>query len=77
MERAEWIRIDDARWDFVIAADRFLHGMVRAVVGTMLEIGRGKRESGAVQTILAARDRRQAGAAAPPGGLVLERVDYA
>ncbi len=63
-------------WQFRIAADRFLHGMVRAVVGTLLDVGRGKLDPNALPEILASRDRRRAGAAAPPHGLVLERVEY-
>lgn len=63
-------------WRFRIAADRFLHGMVRAVVGTLLDVGRGKLSADELPGILASEDRRRAGAAAPPHGLVLERVDY-
>ncbi len=63
-------------WRFVIEADRFLHGMVRAIVGTLLQVGRGRRPVTDIARILAAGDRREAGPAAPPEGLVLERVVY-
>jgi len=63
-------------WMFVIEADRFLHGMVRAIVGTLLEIGRGRRPLNDLPRILASGDRREAGPAAPAHGLVLEQVTY-
>ncbi len=74
---ARWVpdgRTGDAR--FEIAADRFVHGMVRAVVGTLLDVGRGRRTVASVADVLAAGDRRAAGAAAPPHGLVLHAVAY-
>lgn len=77
VEEARWE--PDGRpgdWRFVIAADRFLHGMVRAVVGTLLEVGRGRRPEDGLADVLAAGDRRAAGPAAPARGLVLDRVDY-
>jgi tRNA pseudouridine38-40 synthase len=78
VERARWV--EDGRpgdWRFEITADRFLHGMVRAVVGTLLEVGRGRRAEGSLNDLLARRDRRAAGPAAPARGLVLDRVEYA
>ena len=77
IRHAVWIResfVGD--WRFEIAADRFLHGMVRTIVGTLLEIGQGKRPREDILRILALRDRRTAGPAAPPFGLVLETVSY-
>ncbi len=63
-------------WVFRISADRFLHGMVRTVVGTLLMIGNGKLDAAGLASILASRDRRRAGRAAPARGLVLHEVAY-
>jgi tRNA pseudouridine38-40 synthase len=62
--------------DFVITADRFLHGMVRSLVGTMVDVARGYRTVDEFRPILAGMDRRLAGPTAPPQGLFLERVHY-
>ena len=61
---------------FEIRADRFLHHMVRNLIGTLLEIGRGRRPADEMPTILAARDRARAGRTAPARGLFLEEVYY-
>lgn len=57
-------------------ADRFLKQMVRAIVGTLVEVGQGKRAAGSMKDILHARDRSAAGRTAPAHGLYLVRVDY-
>ncbi len=54
----------------------FLYNMVRIMVGTLLEAGQGKRSAASVKNTLAARDRKQAGATAPPQGLILWEVFY-
>ncbi|MCU0431112.1 MAG: tRNA pseudouridine(38-40) synthase TruA [Cytophagaceae bacterium] len=76
-------RIEQAFWKegnheyiFYITANRFLRGMVRAIVGSLLPIGQGKIPVSHFRSILESRDRRQAGAAASPEGLYLCRVDY-
>jgi tRNA pseudouridine38-40 synthase len=61
---------------YEIRANRFLHGMVRALVGTMVDVGRGYTPVAEFAAIIAAKDRRKAGMAAPPHGLFLEEVLY-
>ena len=61
---------------YEIAGDGFLRHMVRAIVGTLVEIGRGSRSADSMAALLAGRARSQAGATAPPHGLFLVRVDY-
>jgi tRNA pseudouridine38-40 synthase len=77
VERALWVPEErPGDWRFEMEANRFLHGMVRAVVGTLVDVGTGRREEGDVIAALESRDRRRAGRSAPAYGLILERVDY-
>ncbi|AFL87837.1 pseudouridylate synthase I [Terriglobus roseus DSM 18391] len=59
-----------------VTGSGFLHHMVRNIVGTCVEIGAGRMPADAIPAILAAHDRRQAGATAPPQGLHLVEVNY-
>ncbi|MGD9519912.1 MAG: tRNA pseudouridine(38-40) synthase TruA [Armatimonadota bacterium] len=62
--------------EFRVAADGFLYMMVRIIVGTLVEVGLGRRTPEDVAAVLASGDRRRAGPTAPPQGLCLVRVDY-
>jgi tRNA pseudouridine38-40 synthase len=76
-------KITEARWElheddlvFTITADRFLRNMVRAIVGTLLEIGKGKLKPADMRNIIEAKDRSRAGFSVPAQGLFLEKVVY-
>ena len=60
----------------LISADSFLHHMVRNLIGTLVEIGRGAKPPEWMEELLDGRDRTRAGPTAPPQGLVLVRVMY-
>ena len=76
VRRLEITRLDD-EVRIEIEADRFLKQMVRALVGTLAEVGQGKRHPASLKDVLNAKDRRAAGYTAPPHGLYLMRVSYA
>ncbi|PQJ32016.1 tRNA pseudouridine(38-40) synthase TruA [Nonlabens arenilitoris] len=61
---------------FHITANRFLRNMVRAVVGTLLDIGYGKKTIDDLRDIIASKKRSNAGASAPAGGLFLTKIHY-
>jgi len=59
-----------------VEGDGFLYNMVRIVVGTLVEVGTGRRDENSLSTVLASCDRRFAGKTAPPQGLILLRVEF-
>ena len=69
-------RYENGFWIYRVAANRFLHGMVRTLVGTMIDVAKGRFTRAQFSEILKSRDRTKAGLAAPPQGLVLEEVVY-
>ncbi len=73
--KAEWVQ-DNNMFIFTIKADRFLRNMVRAIVGTMVEIGRGKISIEDFKKIIMAKDRGKAGKSVPAKGLFLEDIEY-
>jgi tRNA pseudouridine38-40 synthase len=75
VSRAAW-REREGGLVFDIEANRFLHHMVRFLVGTMLEIGGGRRDVSVMKELLAQDDNSEVSEPAPPHALFLERVDY-
>lgn len=72
---AEWTD-NGTRLVFTIRADRFLRNMVRAIVGTMIDVGSGKLDLKEFEEIIIARDRCRAGKSAPAKGLFLTEIEY-
>ena len=73
---AAWTQVDDVTWVFTIQADRFLRNMVRAVVGTLLEVGRGKLTVAGFRRVIDQKDRCKAGTSVPGNALFLVDVAY-
>lgn len=72
---AEWTQQDD-EWVFTIQADRFLRNMVRAIVGTLFEVGRHKMTVEEFRSVIEAQNRCKAGASVPAHGLYLVDIKY-
>lgn len=72
---AKWER-KDTELQFTITADRFLRNMVRAIVGTMIEIGLGKLKVDDLHVIIKSKDRSNAGYSVPAQGLYLTKIEY-
>ena len=81
--RSEWLRIHSdnfhnsaEEWIYVVRGRSFMRHMVRKMVGTMVEAGRGRLAAGDLPELFALRDRSKCGATMPPHGLCLETVEY-
>lgn len=74
--RAEWVQIECGMVVFIFRANRFLRNMVRAVVGTLVDVGRGKLTPAEFADIVASRDLSRSSSSAPAAGLFLTDVKY-
>lgn len=75
ISHAEWTQQDD-EWVFTIQADRFLRNMVRAIVGTLFEVGRHKMSVEEFRTVIEEKNRCKAGTSVPAHGLYLVDIQY-
>lgn len=76
VSHARWENCGGGVWRFVITADRFLRNMVRAVVGTLMEVGRGKMNVEEFAQVIDRRDRCAAGTSVPGHALFLWDIKY-
>ena len=74
--QAQWIQTSPTEWYFEITANRFLRNMVRAVVGTLVEVGRGRMSLEEFRQVIEGKKRTQAGESMPAKGLFLEDIKY-
>lgn len=74
--KAEWIQTSDSSWYFEITANRFLRNMVRAVVGTLVDVGRGKLTLDDFRKVIEGKQRSDAGESMPANALFLENITY-
>ena len=74
--QAQWNQIADHEWQFVIQADRFLRNMVRAIVGTLMDVGRGKISVADFKKVIELKHRGEAGSSAPAQALFLVDIVY-
>ena len=75
VSEARWEQVGE-QWRFTITANRFLRNMVRAIVGTLIEVGRGRMSVGEFRQVIESRNRCSAGESVPPHGLFLVNVEY-
>ena len=73
---ARWIQTSPTTWYFRITANRFLRNMVRAVVGTMIDVGRGRLSLAEFCKVIEGKRRTEAGESMPGNALFLEKIEY-
>ena len=74
--KAEWVQTSPTTWYFEIRANRFLRNMVRAVVGTLIEVGRGRLSLDDFKKVIEGKHRSDAGESMPGNALFLEDIVY-
>lgn len=74
--KAEWVSVSGNEWRFEIQADRFLRNMVRAIVGTLVEVGRGRLSIEGFRSVIEGKNRCKAGESMPGNALFLVDVTY-
>ena len=74
--KAEWVQTSPTSWYFEIRANRFLRNMVRAVVGTLIEVGRGRLSIDDFKKVIEGKQRSDAGESMPGNALFLEDIVY-
>lgn len=74
--QARWVQVEDDMWRFEISANRFLRNMVRAVVGTLLEVGRGRMDLDGFRRVISQKNRCSAGESVPGNALFLVDIRY-
>ena len=74
--KAEWVQTSETSWYFEITANRFLRNMVRAVVGTLIDVGRGRLTLDDFRKVIEGKRRTTAGESMPANALFLENIRY-
>ena len=73
---AQWVQLDEDYWRFEITANRFLRNMVRAIVGTLLEVGRGRMSVEDFRKVITVKNRCSAGESVAGNALFLVDIQY-
>lgn len=73
---AQWERVGEGQWRFTVTANRFLRNMVRAIVGTLMEVGRHRMSIRQMREVIEAKDRQKAGDSVPGNALFLVDIEY-
>lgn len=76
LTEARWEQLEPGEWRFTVSANRFLRNMVRAIVGTLVEVGRHRMTISQMRHAIEAKDRQRAGESVPGHALYLTNIEY-